>query len=276
MVSVGYGVPRAELENFLRNDPALQQDSTSTGGAVAAVPVSYGRRGRRRQSSAAAVIKRRVRVRYAKSGPARFLSQADVIRVFGKSAQLAGVPLVLSQSFRQIPKIAYGSPLPPGVASSAEYLDMEVELGREIDLQAPFNRHLPAGIQILQYRGILAGTPALAATVNRAVYEVLVEDLVIPEDWIDELLNRSEVSVVRETRDEGKAMDIRPFIRGIRFDPPKLVVTADAVEGRTARVTEILEALFSPHDIDYRRFPVQRTGQFIVSGDTVQSPMEVA
>jgi len=68
------------------------------------------------------------RVRYTKTGPARFISHLDVVRLFDRAARRAKISLVYSQGFHPRPKLSFGPPLSLGVGSIAEYLDLEVEM----------------------------------------------------------------------------------------------------------------------------------------------------
>ncbi len=284
MVSLGYGgLPRTEFEALLWSNlpaergnsagtvsrPRLEAMADSQGEAI-----QYGRRERKRQAPVQ-VIKRKIRIRYSKSGPARFLSHLDIVRVFDFSARLAKIPLVYSQGLRPNPKISYALPLSPGVASTAEYLDMEVEIGRETDIQGRFNRFLPGGIQILQYQGIFAKVPALAAVINRSTYETLLTDFSLPEEWVAEWLAQPEAPVRRETKEGMKEVDIRPYVRQMKRTQSNLNVTIDIIEGRTAKITEVLESLLSPRGIEYRKFQVQRTGQYIVENDSILTPFDI-
>lgn len=274
-VSIGYGVKRSDFENFLQENPEFR--GTTEGNGLVAPKITYGRRGKKIQSTEA-VIKRRIRVRYAKTGIARFLSHSDTIKAFSRSAALAKIPLVRSKSTKKTPKISYATPLPSGIASSAEYLDMEVELGREMNLEDQFNKHLPEGIQILQYQGIYSNTPALAASINLATYKVPIQaDVIAPEQlssWIAALLDQTETHVQRTVKTEQKSLNIRPFLGKLLYEDNQLLVDVAVIEGKTARITEILEALLEPHGIDYRLFPIQRTGQFIARDEQVKTPFE--
>lgn len=284
MVSLGHGgMLRREFEALLRGNLATEQGNS--GGAVSrsgpvimngssADSIQYGRRERRRQVPVP-VIKRKIRIRYSKSGPARFLSHLDIVRVFDFAARLAKIPLVYSQGLRPNPKISYALPLSPGVASTAEYLDMEVEIGRETDIQGRFNQFLPTGIQILQYQGIFAKVAALAAVINRCTYEALLTDFSLPEEWIMEWLAQPEVHIRRETREGMKEVDIRPYVRQLKRTQNNLQVTIDIIEGKTAKITEVLESLLSPRGIEYRKFQVQRTGQYIVENDSILTPFDI-
>lgn len=283
LVSIGYGgIPRDQFGKLLQG--GISGDRGVSGGSVGASSqlqasagtdaMQYGRRGRKRQIPVA-VIKRKIRIRYSKSGLARFLSHQDVVRVFDRSAQLARIPLVYSQGLRPNPKISYGPPLSPGLASTAEYLDMEVEIGGETDIQGRFNQFLPAGMQILQFQGIFAKVPALAAVINRLTYEALLSDEVLSEELLQTWLGQTEARVKRPTKDGVKDIDIRPFVHQMKCTKNKLLISIDINEGKTTKVTEVLESLLAPQGVDYRKFPIQRTGQYIVKDDSILTPFDI-
>jgi radical SAM-linked protein len=286
LVSAGYGgIPRDQFAVLIQQvfsadlgtaGIARSKTASSTDLSASAAPetMQYGRKGRRRQTPVA-VIKRKIRIRYSKTGPARFLSHLDVGRVFERSTQLAKIPMVYSQGLRPTPKISYAPPLSPGISSTAEYLDMEVEIGHESDIQGRFNQFLPSGIQILQYQGIFAKIPALAAIINRSTYEVLIPENLISDEMVQQWLTQPEVWVHRTTRDGLKDVEIRPFVKEVKASQNNLLVTIDISEGRTAKVTEVLESLLAPQGVDYRQFPIQRTGQYIVQNDSILTPFDI-
>jgi radical SAM-linked protein len=247
-----------------------RQPAADTG----AETMRFGRRSRKRETPVA-VIKRKIRIRYSKTGLMRFLTHSDIVRVFDRSAQLAKIPLVYSQGLRRNPKIAYGPPLPVNISSIAEYLDMEVEIGREVDLQSRFNQFLPEGLKILQFQEIYAKSPALAAIINRAMYEAYMPDGVISQEWINQWLAQPQAPAKRVSKEGTREVDIRPFLRGLEWADNRLLITIDSIEGKTAKVVEILESLLLPQGMDYRYFPVQRTGQFIVRDNEILTPFEV-
>lgn len=279
-VSLGYsGMKRDEFEKFCQLDTtplrnAARSSSSQGVTSPADAPMRYGRRGRKRQTPNAA-IKRKIRIRYSKTGTMRFLSHLEIVRVFDRCARMAKIPLVYSQGLRKNPKISYGMPLPAGISSIAEYLDMEVEIGREVDIQEQFNRHFPEGIRILQFKSIYAKASALAAIINRKVYEVLMHNVEVPGEWISDWLRQGEVVVERHTKDGVKAVDIRPFVREVSAKKKTLDVSINIDEGRSAKITEMLESLFAPHDIDYRQFTIQRTGQYIAADDALLTPLDI-
>ncbi|MGH1364607.1 MAG: TIGR03936 family radical SAM-associated protein [Calditrichia bacterium] len=236
--------------------------------------ISYGRRGKKRQNSQA-IIKRRLRVRYAKSGFMRFLSHSDIIRVFELATLSAKIPLVYSQSLRPTPKIAYGSPLMTGIASVAEYLDMEIHIGQEADIQNHLNSYLPEGIEILQYQGIYAKVTALAAVINRATYDILLTGGDIPNTWITDWMATENIPIKRLYKDGPRELNVRPFVSSIEQKEDRLSITIDAHEGRMVKITEVLESLLAPKSLDYRAFFIQRTGQFAIKDNSQYTPLEI-
>ena len=160
------------------------------------------------------------------------------------------------------------------MSSTAEYLDMEVEMGKEVNLQEVFNSFLPTGLQILQYQGIFSKTAALAATINRATYQVAIPSFDVKNEWIDDALASAEVMITRLTKDGEKQINIRPYIHAIDLKKDVMDITLDRVENRAIKISEVLNALLLPKEIDYRRYFVQRTGQFIVNENGVFTPFE--
>ncbi len=243
-------------------------------GTETAAPVTYGR-GKKVRQSAVAVPKKKIRVQFTKTGMARFISHLDIVRVFDRAARRAKISLVYSQGFTPRPKIAFGPPLGLGIASTAEFLDLEVEIGRESDLQVKLNEVLPGGIRIVMQKTIYAKVPALAAAINRWEYETFLSNFDLPQEWIEDWFSRQEIIVLREVKDESKEVDIRPFVENISIHDGKLQILINGNDGRTAKVTEVLDTLMGSHAVDYRQFITQRTGQFILEGDRKLTPFEV-
>ncbi len=278
IVSVGTGVSIGDFEQRLsRPEPGLVSrggEASSGSSGTAGPAVQYGRRGRKRQLPAA-IVKRKIRVRYSKTGVSRFLSHSEILKVFERTAKLAKVPLVYSQGQKPLPKLSYGQPLQPGIASIAEYLDMEVEVGQEVDLKTAFNQQLPNGVQILQFQGIFSKATALAAAINRSEYQVVFPEGVMKAAWIEEWMRQTEVLTERAFREETRTVDVRPFVAEMALEQNCLFTAIDIHEGRTAKITEVLESLLAPHGADYRCAFIQRTGQYIVSENEKKTPFDI-
>jgi radical SAM family uncharacterized protein/radical SAM-linked protein len=234
---------------------------------------NFGRSSRRRIINTTSVRKK-IRLRFTKTGLTRFMSHLDLVRLFDRAARRANISLVYSQGYHPRPKMAFGPPLSLGVGSIAEYLDLDVEMGYESDFQERLNTVLPAGIQILTWKIVYAKVPSLSSAINRQTYETYLENLDIPVPWLQDLMALTQITITRQVKEDIKEIDIRPFINEIKQEDQKLFIVLDAIEGRSAKITEVLQALFDPHSIDQRTLYTQRTGQYIL-GQKLMDPIEV-
>ncbi len=98
---------------------------------------------------------KRTRFRYAKTGPARFIGHLELVRLFLLALNRVGVRLRYSQGYHPSPRIVFSNPLPVGVESLIEFVDMDILEGSGVtdagDIQARLNAgQLPPGLLIVQ------------------------------------------------------------------------------------------------------------------------------
>ncbi len=283
-VCIGCGLQRKEFEKLVscyRQTPHQRGAERVNAPSAPATPathapatISYGR-GRKRRQVGVQMARKKIRVQYTKTGQMRFLSHLDIARVIERAARRANIALVYSQGFTPRPKISFGPPLVLGVASIAEYLDVEVDIGREADLTEKLNLVLPPGMQFVRQKTVFAKVPALAAVINWFEYETFLEDFNLPDEWITEWLARETIVVERETRKGVKTVDIRPFVADMKVVDDRLQIAIHSVEGRMAKINEVLESLFAEKGIDYRQFLTQRTGQFVMEDGVKKDPFQI-
>ncbi|MGX7827421.1 TIGR03936 family radical SAM-associated protein [Actinokineospora sp. 24-640] len=159
----------------------------------------------------------KLRVRYAKRGRLRFTSHRDVARAFERALRRAGVPMAYSQGFSPHPKISWIGAAPTGVASEAEYV--EVQLVDAVDpaaLATALDTALPPGLDVLEV--VTAGPGSLAERVDGAHWSIELPG--VPVDTLQAALKRlmaeEHVLVTRKTKDGTREIDVRPAV--IRAD----------------------------------------------------------
>jgi len=120
---------------------------------------------------------RRFRSRLTKTGSARFLGHLDFSQVIIRAFRRAGVPLVFSQGFHPLPKVAFGPPLPLGYESRAEYLDFQVsrafQPGKAL---LRLNEALPQGIEFLEMKEIPLPFPSIFDNIFKVLYDIVFVD----------------------------------------------------------------------------------------------------
>lgn len=129
---------------------------------------------------------RRFRTRLTKLGPIRFLGHLDFARGIIRAFRRAGIPLVFSQGFHPLPRIAFGPPLPVGYESWAEYLDFHV-LGKFQPGKAllRLNEVLPQGVEFLEIEEIPLSFPSIFDSIIHILYNIVFSEPVgVPAEKI--------------------------------------------------------------------------------------------
>jgi len=177
-----------------------------------------------------------VRVKYCKDGPIKYISHLNLAQVFTRVLRRANIPVVISGGFNPRFRISFGPPLPLGISSRSEYLDilLKEEIKTE-ELAERLNRVLPPGLKILRAKIIHSSTDSLVKIIDRASYIItlkLKEKLINSrvknqEDEFKELkkeieknvkrfVNLEEIIVEKQAKNGIKMVDIRPSILDIK------------------------------------------------------------
>ncbi|MGH3521448.1 MAG: TIGR03936 family radical SAM-associated protein [Mycobacterium sp.] len=155
----------------------------------------------------------RVRLRFAKRGKLRFTSHRDVARAFERALRQAGLPMAYSQGFNPHPKVSWVGAAPTGVASEAEYV--EIQLVEHLDpevVRGRLDAALPEGLAVLD--GVLAGPGGLAERIEASAWRIEIRG---PADEqlrqaAQALLAAPTALVERVTKDGRRTIDARAAI----------------------------------------------------------------
>jgi len=118
----------------------------------------------------------RLRIKFRRGAEVKYISHLDIMRLWQRALNRAGMALAYSEGFHPHPKISLAVPLAVGVTSEAELMD--ITLTRETSphfFTAAVNQQLPAGFQILQVVPIAETMPSLQSQVHFAEYTVELE-----------------------------------------------------------------------------------------------------
>ncbi len=223
---------------------------------------------------------RHVRIKYEKRHSARFTSHLDLIRLFERSFRRAEIKLVYSQGFHPHPRIAYGPPLAMGYTSDGEYMDVQYYLEKGREIKSALNRVLPEGLRILETINLYGKHQSLASIINRAEYEVNLYktfDQSYLNQLIAEFMEREQIVIKRKRGADEQDLDIRPFIESIWTDgnTNDLHFSLHIINGKTARIPEILSEMLSLPGEEVALSRVNRSKLLIQFGDVKATPLEV-
>jgi radical SAM family uncharacterized protein/radical SAM-linked protein len=123
----------------------------------------------------------RIRIRYRKIGPARFIGTRELGTVWIRAARRAGIPLAFSQGHHPLPKLSFGPALPLGFSSEDEHLDVELTATlAPDDLLARLTAQLPDGLEPIAAEDIPRATPSIDQSIAAFRYEIDLSALPVP------------------------------------------------------------------------------------------------
>ena len=196
--------------------------------------------------------RQRIRLRFAKGEPLKYISHLDLARTWERVFRRAGLPVAHSQGFNPRPRMQIAAALPVGVTGRGEYLDLWLtETLNAEDLGARLELCLPPGLEVLAVGETELRGPALQAQVRAAEYRVEVQSLEPTEavqSRVQALLEAP--SILRQRQHKGKLQtyDLRPLIQSVTVEPGEagehiLTMRLQASPAGAGRPDEVLQAL---------------------------------
>ena len=213
----------------------------------------------------------RLRVRFSRGQEVKFISHLDIVRLWQRALHRAGIPLAYSEGFSPHPRISLAAPLPVGVTSEAELMDILFQKQASPHFfTAAVSQQLPAGIKILQVYPMALTLPSLQSQVSYAEYKVDVEREKEPDDIESALTSLLAVEHLpwHHQRDTGqRSYDLRPLIDDlwlIDWHHPYYTIGMrlrcdSSGSGRPEQVTAALGFSHHPHSI-HRTKLILKTG----------------
>lgn len=187
----------------------------------------------------------RYRIAYQKNEAIKYTSNLDLYRVWERALRRAKLPIVYSQGFHPQPKINLACPLPLGMTSTVELVDIWLQEAQDITyLQSLLERSVPPGIIIDGLEEVSIDEPPIQTTILSSVYLVELPDGINVVDLKEKISTLSNSSELLRTRRK-KSYDLRPllldiFLREDKVHQPVLQMHLSATEGKTGRPDEVL------------------------------------
>jgi radical SAM-linked protein len=177
-----------------------------------------------------------VRVKYSKGDPIKYISHLNLAQVFTRTLRRADIPVIISDGFNPRFRISFGPPLPLGISSTSEYLDIRLKEEVKVEkLTERLNRVLPQGLKILKAKIIPSSADSLIKVIDRASYVITLK---VKEKLLDstaknqenelkeleqeveknnkKFLNLDEITVEKQSKNGNKMVNIRPSILDIK------------------------------------------------------------
>lgn len=196
----------------------------------------------------------RIRIFYAKTQALRYTGNLDIHKIWERTFRRAKLPLAYSQGYHPQPKLNQACPLPLGMTSRAEIIDLWLDPDLSVEeIKGALEKGVPPGIEIQDIRQVDLCEPALQTQVVAAEFQASWKTL--PEEK-----NTSKRILVLKIKEilsaatlprtwKNKNYDLRPYILHLEviergdLERTCLFFRLTAREGATGRPEELLAAL---------------------------------
>ena len=163
-------------------------------------------------------VVQRLRITFGKTGSLKYTSNLDVAKIWERVLRRADLPILYTRGFNTRPRIQLAMPLPLGISSECEILD--VSLRRRIAFDSASLRDellavSPPGLTIHAIDQVDPRAASLHSLVESAEYRIQFHDSIDKASLrrkIAEILRRETIIVDRTRRRKRSVMDIRPLI----------------------------------------------------------------
>jgi radical SAM-linked protein len=195
--------------------------------------------------------RQRWRLVVARTADASDEAQREVVDRWVSAIESAGLPVAWTEGARSRPRIAFGAPLPIGMAANGELIDVVLcERWPAWRVREAIAGHMPAGWRLVELHDVWLAGPPLAGRVAAADYEVVLSgDLPVEplRQAAGDLLVASELPRRRSRGDASVEYDLRPLLIDVTVErgPPTQVLTRTRFhpELGTGRPEEVVAAL---------------------------------
>ena len=222
----------------------------------------YGRRPRPLQSFQE--LRTRFRVKYLVEEPYRFAAHLDRVRAFYRSLRRSELPIAYTKGFAPKPMLSFGPPLPVGLVSSGEYLDVYTAYHYTGNIVRDLGTFLPKGLRIAEARAIAREDPSLGRIINLARY-----DVTLPKAF-----NGDFAALVERARGLTGVKDLQGTVPAGGLSPNPRTVLLDLGIEAGIKLFDTLAGIFEISDSEVRCLSVRRRDCLVARNGRIRTPLE--
>lgn len=204
----------------------------------------------------------KVRMKFSKNGPLRFVGHLDIMRYFQKVFRRAKVDIAYSQGYSPHQILSFAAPLGLGVTSDGEYLDAEFHTVKtSAEMLEIINAQMNEGIELLEFKQLPDKCKNAMASVAGADYRITLRDGYYDEQvFLDRILDfkdQQSICITKKTKKSEREVDIRPMIYelDVREDHVYMKLATGSVNNLNPNL--VMEAFCRYLGFEYEKFAFQ-------------------
>jgi radical SAM-linked protein len=195
------------------------------------------------------IVWRKYKIVFSKTGQARFFGHLEMVNLFSRAINRAGITVKYSKGFHPKPRLAFKDALPVGLESRYEilYITAADDISGD-EISKRLNLQLPQGLVVDDCRLFESRTPADVN--NLDTYQVQLPSDAFKTDELESFLQQRE-HIVTKTNRKGKAkkVDLRAAVVSMAVvTDSKMEMILQSSFGKMVRPREILKEIFTLTD----------------------------
>ena len=192
----------------------------------------------------------KLRIKFKKFGPIRFIGHLDVMRFFQKAIRRAGIDVTYTTGFSPHQVMSFAAPLGVGLTSNGEYMDIEVNSMESCqDVMERLNDASVPGIEVISVKVLPERAGNAMASVAAASYTVHFregrEPVADMAAVLPGFLAKEHILITKETKKGSREVDLRPGIYRLEWAEDAFYMLVDASSGGNIKPVQIIEALLT-------------------------------
>lgn len=161
----------------------------------------------------------KLRIKFSKQGPVKFIGHLDVMRYFQKAMRRADIDIKYSEGFSPHQIMSFAAPLGVGLTSNGEYMDIEVNaMANCAWVTDQLNSVMVEGIRVLECHRLADQAKNAMSIVAAADYTITFRDGKAPADTetffhgLTDFYKQDHILIMKKTKKSEKEVDLKPFI----------------------------------------------------------------
>lgn len=211
----------------------------------------------------------KVRIKFKKQGPLKFIGHLDIMRFFQKLMKRAGIPIAYSNGMSPHQIMSFALPLGIGDESVGEYLDIELtESVKSTTAVKSLNAASVPGIEIISFKELEDNAVNAMASVSAADYSIKFRNM--PTDSLEtrfnEFINRESIEVVKKTKKNESEIDIKPFIFKYSANDSEIKIRVKCGSVDNIKPELVMKAFYEFLGLDFNEFNLLITRIDLLTG----------
>ena len=202
----------------------------------------------------------KIRVKYSKGKPLRFLTHLEVVSAIRQAVRRASLPVCMSSGFSPQPKISFGPPLAVGYTSNCEIFDMEMfrRIGSD-EVEKALSSSMPPVLGIISASSVPVVSKSVELLVNAAKYsaEMSLQNEVA-QIKIKDFFSAKEFLIERITDKSRRTIDVRPLMIYMKYTNGKIEMFLRFGPKKTAKPDVVIQKVFGLSDDEKSELIINR------------------